>query len=120
MFKTQVEPQAAGEWFHCKVSNIFIFYFYGLQECRTWKIVVDLFFYNNIYFSAKNQKQNNRHYVTYYVISMVYTLIDHSSRPISARGFALLLQKENWKGLFRHSTSPTMKVFPWGARVAQQ
>ena len=22
MFKTQVEPQAAGEWFHCKVLNI--------------------------------------------------------------------------------------------------
>ena len=23
MFKTKVEPQAAGEWFHCKVLNIF-------------------------------------------------------------------------------------------------
>ena len=22
MFKTQVEPRAAGEWFHCKVLNI--------------------------------------------------------------------------------------------------
>ena len=22
MFKTQVEPRAAGEWFHCKVFNI--------------------------------------------------------------------------------------------------
>ena len=22
MFKTQVEPQAAGEWFHCQVLNI--------------------------------------------------------------------------------------------------
>ena len=75
--------------------------------------------YNNTFFFAKNQKQNNRHYVTYYIISMVYTLIDRSSRPISARGFALLLQKENRKGLFRHSTIPAMKVFPWGARVAQ-
>ena len=68
-------------------------------------------FYNNTFFFAKNQKQNNRHYVTYYIISMVYTLIDHSSRPISARGFALLLQKENRKGLFRHSTSPADSRF---------
>ena len=45
-------------------------------------------FYNNIYFITKNQKQNNRHCVTCYVISVVYTLINHSSRPISARGFA--------------------------------
>ena len=22
MFKTQVEPRAAGEWFHCKVLNV--------------------------------------------------------------------------------------------------
>ena len=73
MFKTQVEHGAAGEWFHCKVKSVL-----------PWKIVVDLFFYNNIYFFKKNQKQNNRHCVTCYVISMVYTLIDHSFRPISA------------------------------------
>ena len=52
-------------------------------------------FYNNTFFFAKNQKQNNRHYVTYYIISMVYTLIDHSSRPISARGFALIAKRES-------------------------
>ena len=39
----------------------------------------------------KNQNQNNRHCVTCYVISIVYTLIDHGSRPFSARGFARLL-----------------------------
>ena len=39
----------------------------------------------------KNQNQNNRHCLTCYVISMVYTLIDHGSRPFSARGFAQLL-----------------------------
>ena len=46
----------------------------------------------NIYFFRKNQKQNNheQHCVTCYVISMVYTLIDHSSQPISTQGFALL------------------------------
>ena len=33
---------------------------------------------------TKNQKQNNRHYVTRYVISMIYTLTDHNSRPINA------------------------------------
>ena len=42
MFKTQVEPRAAGEWFHCKVLNILWRHFYGLYECRPWKIVVDL------------------------------------------------------------------------------
>ena len=55
-----------------------------------WKIVVDLFF-TIFFFCWKNQKQNNRHCVTCYVISVVYTLIDHSSQPISTRGFALLL-----------------------------
>ena len=42
---------------------------------------------------TKNQKRNNRYCGTCYVISMVYTLIDHSSRPISARGFAQLSVK---------------------------
>ena len=43
-------------------------------------------FYNNIYFFMKNQKQNNWHCVTCYVISMDYTLINRSSRPIRTRG----------------------------------
>ena len=43
-------------------------------------------FYNNIYFFMKNQKQNNWHCVTCYVISMDYTVINHSSRPIRTRG----------------------------------
>ena len=50
--------------------------------------MVDLFFYNNIYVITKNQKQNNRECVICHVNSMVYTLTDHSSRPMSARGFA--------------------------------
>ena len=56
MFKTQVEPQAAGEWFQCKVLNILWCHFYSLSECRPWKIVVEFFlllffyFYSNIYF----------------------------------------------------------------------
>ena len=58
-------PQA---WLHCKA-----------------------FFYNNINFFYEKQKQNNRHCVTGYVISMIYTLIDYSSRPISPRVFAQLL-----------------------------
>ena len=41
-------------------------------------------FYNNIYFFTKNQQQNNRHCEICYVISIIYTLIDHSSKPISA------------------------------------
>ena len=41
-------------------------------------------FYSNIccccccFFFTRNQKQNNQHCVTCYVISMVYALIDHS------------------------------------------
>ena len=53
--------------------------------------VVDLFFTVIVFFFTKNQKQNNRHCVTFHVISMVYTVIDQSSRPISVRGFAQLL-----------------------------
>ena len=37
------------------------------------------------------KNQNHRYCVTCYDISMVSTLIDHSLRPISARGFAQLL-----------------------------
>ena len=40
-------------------------------------------FYSNIYFITKNQKQNNRHCVTCYVISVVYTLINQSAREDS-------------------------------------
>ena len=43
MFKIEVESGAAGEWFHCKVLNILWRHFYGLYECRPWKIVVDWF-----------------------------------------------------------------------------
>ena len=39
----------------------------------------------------KNQNENNWHCLTCYVISMVFTLIDHGSRPFSARGFTQLL-----------------------------
>ena len=35
MFKIQVEPQAAGKWFHCMVISMF--------KKSTWKVVVDLF-----------------------------------------------------------------------------
>ena len=50
------------------------------------KILVDLFFTITFIFFTKNQKQNNWHCVTCYVISMDYTLINHSSRPIRTRG----------------------------------
>ena len=34
MFKTQVEPRAAGEWFHCQVLNITLpsFEYYNNKE----------------------------------------------------------------------------------------
>ena len=43
MFKIEVESGAAGEWFNSKVLNILWRHFYGLYECRPWKIVVDWF-----------------------------------------------------------------------------
>ena len=46
-----MEPQAAGEWFHCKVFNTLWRHFYGLLECKPWKIVVDLFFTITFIFS---------------------------------------------------------------------
>ena len=76
MFKTRVEPRAADEWFHCKVLNILWRHFYGVWTMKNCGRFV---FFNNIYFFTKNQKQNNRHCVTCYVISMVYSLIDRSS-----------------------------------------
>ena len=59
MFKTQMEPQAAGEWFHCKVLNISWRHFYGLSECRSWKIVVDLFFTTTFIFLRKTKNQHS-------------------------------------------------------------
>ena len=52
--------------------------------------MVDLFFTINsyFYFPAKFLRKSR---VTCWVISMVYTLIEHSSRPISTRGFVQLL-----------------------------
>ena len=31
MFKTQVEPRAAGEWFHCKVLNILTLFLWSIR-----------------------------------------------------------------------------------------
>ena len=84
MFKTQVEPQAAGELVSLQSFEHFMAPF--LWFIRMWTIenCGRFVLYNNIYFLTKNQKQNNRHCVTCYVIYMVYTLIDHSSQPICA------------------------------------
>ena len=43
MFKTQVEPRTTGEWFHCKVLNIFMSCLRSIRV-KPWKIVVDLSF----------------------------------------------------------------------------
>lgn len=40
--KIQVELRAVGKWFHYKVLDTLRREFYGLQECRPWKIVVNL------------------------------------------------------------------------------
>ena len=66
------KPQASGFtakfWtFYGVISMVYK----SVDHRKLWSTVL----YNNIYFSTKNQKQNNRHCVTCYVISMVYTLI---------------------------------------------
>ena len=82
------EPKPSG--FTAKFWTIYgiIFMVYkSVDHGKLWSIC----FTKNIYFFTKNQKQNKRHCMTCYVISMVYTLIDHSSRPISTQGFVQLL-----------------------------
>ena len=57
------------------------------------KTVVDLFFTITFIFFTKNQKQNNRHCLTCYIVSMVYPLIDLSSRP-RARILSVIVTKK--------------------------
>ena len=52
-------------------------------------------FYNDIYYFTKNQKQNNRHCVRSYIISMVYTLPDHSSRNNQRMRICSIIVKYN-------------------------
>ena len=42
MFKTEMEPKAAGEWFHCKVFNIFYSVILWSTKVQTMENVVDL------------------------------------------------------------------------------
>ena len=46
MFKTQVEPRAAGEWFHCQVLNILWPYFIVYKSIDHRKLP-SICFYNN-------------------------------------------------------------------------
>ena len=84
MFKTQVEPRAEGEWFHCIV----------FMPSFLWSVSVDhgklctICFLHVFLVSCKVSWKSC---VTCYVNFMIYTLIDHNSRPISARGFTHLL-----------------------------
>ena len=85
MFKTQVEPRAAGEWFHSKVLNIQLTsLLWSIRVKKPWKIVVYLFFtiiltVFNVHFwqtflenSAREQEKNNLHH--HCIIFMVCTL----------------------------------------------
>ena len=47
MFKTQVEPRAAGEWFHCKVLNILTLFLWSIRV-QTMENCCRFVFYNNI------------------------------------------------------------------------
>ena len=83
MFKTQVEPQAAGEWFHCQVLNIFMASFYKGIDHRKLP---------SICFKKKHGKSTRILFiirgecgkVTSDAIFIVCTLIDTTYEPISA------------------------------------
>ena len=47
MFKTQAEPRAAGEWFHCKVCNILTSFLRSITE-QTLENCCRFIVYNNI------------------------------------------------------------------------
>ena len=47
MFKTQVEPRAAGEWFHCQVLDILWRHFMVYKSMDHRKLP-SIFFYNNM------------------------------------------------------------------------
>ena len=71
-----------------KVLNILCRHFFGLQECRVWKIVVDFFFHNNInfWFHAKFLGKSR---VTCYVIPIFGEWFTSFSRvlPTSRVGY---------------------------------
>ena len=103
------EPQAGKMWSICFYSNIYfslvvasqatffmLFFVFLLYLCsfmhqlteispHMLKIGSSLSMLRSKIIFTKNQKRNNRHYVTCYVISMIYTLTDHNSRPINAK-----------------------------------
>ena len=71
MFKTQEEPPAAGEWFHCKVFDPFVF----LQ--LYWEFLTSI----PLKFLGKSRaRKKEKEWRTYHFISMVCTLIDHAAR----------------------------------------
>ena len=47
MFKTQVEPRATGEWFHCQVLKILWRHFIVYKSIDHRKLPSICFFYNN-------------------------------------------------------------------------
>ena len=47
MFKTQVEPRAAREWFHCQVLNVLWCHFIVCKSIDHRKLPSICFFYNN-------------------------------------------------------------------------
>ena len=96
MFKNQFEPRSADEWFHYKVFNIMMSFLWSLRVqtvencCRfffTMTLTV-LNVHSSWTFLAEKEKNKLRHH---WAISIVCTLIEQSSLPISAREIAQLL-----------------------------
>ena len=93
MFQTQVQPRAAGELFLCKVMKFWAISWTFLWSLRvqTIEIIVDLLFPFLFKFYGKSYAREKNKLLRYHVISMVWTLAEQSSRPISARDVAQLL-----------------------------
>lgn len=91
IIKTQVEPQAAVEWFHCKVWTFWCHSYGPWDQSRpTRKIIANWFVLNtnmenHLHKKAKNKLQHCL------IISVVCSLMVHSSQPISTREMAQLL-----------------------------
>ena len=92
MFKTQMKPRVVS------LQSFEHFDFIAMVDKSTdhWKVVFDLFFYNNldgfeVVIFRKNARARKKKYKLHlrHVIFMVCTLIDHSS-PTSFPGFSLL------------------------------
>ena len=88
MFKTQVEPRAAGEWFHCQVLNILWRHFIVYKSIDHRNCCRFVFYSNKDKLLAElalfSVEKARALHLTSFLLSV---LLDNSYEPISAREF---------------------------------